>query len=170
MQWKKKDSTMETEKIKVPVEQALPMIAEMVKLKYVTDSLGKSSGWIYHKLNHEKTTTTSKGFNQYDVNILNSIFQEIGERLIKTRITIPFESGKDALQVRQELILQIQSVSEIVSMPYIYTDKMGKNRTWFMNRMRRNSTKASFKQEDINLINLSLVEIGNKLLSIELTL
>lgn len=146
------------------------MIAEMVKLKYVTDTLGKSSGWIYHKLNHEKTTTTSKGFNQSDINILNDIFQKVGEELIKTQIYIPSEEGKDALQKRLEVIGQMQSVSKIVSMPYIYTVKLGKTRTWYKNRMLRNSTKVSFKQEDINLFNLAIVEIGNKLLSIELTL
>lgn len=161
---------METEKIKVPVKQALPMIAEMVKLKYVTDSLGKSSGWIYHKLNHEKTTTTSKGFNQSDVNKLNDLFTEIGEKLVNTRIYIPSGDNKDLLTIRQSIIEQIQSVSDIVSMPYIYIGKMKKSTSWYLNRMRRNSIKASFKQEDINLINLSLVEIGNKLLSIELIL
>lgn len=167
---KKKDSTMETEKIKMSIKQALPMIAEMVKLKYVTDTLGKSSGWIYHKLNHEKTTTTSKGFNQSDIEILNDLFQRIGEKLVSTRLYIPSGENKDASQVRQEVIEQMQTVSEIVSMPYIYVGKMGKKTEWYLNRMRRNSTKASFKQEDINLFNLAIVEIGNKLLSIELTL
>lgn len=167
---KKKDSTMNTEKIKVPVKQALPMIAEMVKLKYVTDALGKSSGWIYNKLNHENTTSKSSGFNQTDVNKLNELFCEIGEKLINTRIYIPSGQDKDALTVRQEIIGQIQSVSDMVSMPYIYIGKMKKNTSWYLNRMRKNSTKASFKQEDINMINLSLIEIGNKLLSIELTL
>ncbi len=161
---------METEKIKIQVKQALPMIAEMIKLKYVTDKLGKSSGWIYHKLNHEKTTTTSKGFNQSDINILNDIFQKVGEELISTRIFIPSEENKTGLQIKQEVISQIQLVSEIVSMPYIYIGKMGKNTNWYLNRMRKNSMKAIFKQEDINLINLAIVEIGNKLLSIELTL
>lgn len=161
---------METEKIKMSIKQALPMIAEMVKLKYVTDTLGKSSGWIYHKLNHEKTTTTSKGFNQSDIEILNDLFQRIGEKLVSTRLYIPSGENKDASQVRQEVIEQMQTVSEIVSMPYIYVGKMGKKTEWYLNRMRRNSTKASFKQEDINLFNLAIVEIGNKLLSIELTL
>lgn len=161
---------METEKIKVPVKQALPMIAEMVKLKYVTDALGKSSGWIYNKLNHENTTSKSSGFNQTDVNKLNELFCEMGEKLINTRIYIPSGQDKDALAVRQEIIEQIQSVSDMVSMPYIYIGKMKKSTSWYLNRMRKNSTKASFKQEDINMINLSLIEIGNKLLSIELTL
>ncbi len=161
---------MKTEKISIPVKQALPMIAEMIKLKYVTDTLGKSSGWIYHKLNHEKTTTTSKGFNQSDIEILNDLFQRIGEKLVSTRLYIPSGENKDASQVRQEVIEQMQTVSEIVSMPYIYVGKMGKKTEWYLNRMRRNSTKASFKQEDINLFNLAIVEIGNKLLSIELTL
>ena len=168
--WKKKDSTMETEKIKVPVKQALPMIAEMVKLKYVTDALGRSSGWIYTKLNSDKIITTSKGFNQSDVNTLNELFNEIGEKLVSTRIYIPSGQDKDALTVRKGIIEQIQSVSDIVSMPYIYIGKMKKSTSWYLNRMRKNSTKASFKQEDINMINLSLIEIGNKLLSIELTL
>lgn len=161
---------METEKIKIQVKQALPMIAEMIKLKYVTDTLGKSSGWIYNKMNHETTTTLSNGFNQKDIDILNDIFQEIGNNLINTRLHIPVEENKNDLQIKQEVIMQMQSVSEIVSMPYIYTVKLGKTRSWYMNRMLRNSTKVSFKQEDINLINLAIVEIGNKLLSIELTL
>jgi len=170
LHWKKKDSAMETEKIKVPVKQALPMIAEMVKLKYVTDALGKSSGWIYNKLNHETTTSKSNGFNQSDINLLNNLFQEIGEKLINTRISIPSEENKDPIQKRKEVIEQILSVSEIISMPFIYKNKMGKNLTWYLNRMRRNSLKASFKQDDINMINLAIIEIGNKLLSIELIL
>ena len=161
---------METEKIKMSIKQALPMIAEMVKLKYVTDTLGKSSGWIYNKLNHETTTTKSTGFNKSDINLLNDLFQKIGEKLVSTRLYIPSGENKDASQVRQEVIEQMQAVSEIVSMPYIYVGKMGKKTEWYLNRMRRNSTKASFKQEDINLFNLAIVEIGNKLLSIELTL
>ena len=170
LHWKKKESAMETGKIKVPVKQALPMIAEMVKLKYVTDALGKSSGWIYNKLNHETTTSKSSGFTQSDINLLNNLFQEIGEKLINTRISIPLEENKDPIQKRKEVIEQILSVSEIISMPFIYINKMGKNLTWYLNRMRRNSLKASFKQDDINMINLAIIEIGNKLLSIELTL
>ena len=68
---------METEKIKVSVNQGLPMIAEMIKFKYVTDYIGKSSSWIYHKMNHETTTTTSKGFSQSDIDLLNTVFKEL---------------------------------------------------------------------------------------------
>lgn len=161
---------MNTEKIKVPIKQALPMIAEMIKLKYVTDTLGKSSGWIYNKLNHDTTTSKSNGFNELDINTLNTLFNEIGEKLISTRIRIPSKEGMSVSEARQQVIEQMQSVSEIVSMPYIYKVKMGKKTEWYLNRMRRNSMKASFKQEDINMINLSLIEIGNKLTSIELTL
>lgn len=146
------------------------MIAEMIKLKYVTDTLGKSSGWIYNKLNHDTTTSKSNGFNELDINTLNTLFNEIGEKLISTRIRIPSKEEMSVSEARQQVIEQMQSVSEIVSMPYIYKVKMGKKTEWYLNRMRRNSMKASFKQEDINMINLSLIEIGNKLTSIELTL
>lgn len=146
------------------------MIAEMIKLKYVTDTLGKSSGWIYNKLNHDTTTSKSNGFNELDINTLNTLFNEIGEKLISTRIRIPSKEEMSASEARQQVIEQMQSVSEIVSMPYIYKVKMGKKTEWYLNRMRRNSMKASFKQEDINMINLSLIEIGNKLTSIELIL
>lgn len=146
------------------------MIAEMIKLKYVTDTLGKSSGWIYNKLNHDTTTSKSNGFNELDINTLNTLFNEIGEKLISTRIRIPSKEEMSGSEARQQVIEQMQSVSEIVSMPYIYKVKMGKKTEWYLNRMRRNSMKASFKQEDINMINLSLIEIGNKLTSIELIL
>lgn len=121
-------------------------------------------------MNHDTTTTYSNGFNQSDINLLNNIFNEIGTKLINTRLFIPSGESKTDLQIKQDVISQIQSVSVILSMPYIYSVKMGKPRSWYMNRMLKNSTKATFKQEDINLFNLAIVEIGNKLLSIELTL
>lgn len=165
LHWKKKDSAMETEKIKVPVKQALPMIAEMIKFKYVTDYIGKSSSWIYHKMNHETTTTTSKGFSKLDINLLNKVFQEIGEKLLSIRIT-PHDVG-NIIETRKDIVSQIKNLSQIVSMPFIYIDKLGKNITWYKKRMYC-PEKYQFKDEDITLINMAIVEIANKLLSIEL--
>lgn len=164
---KKKDSTMKTEKIQVPVKQGLPMIAEIVKLKYITDSLGKSSGWIYNKLNSEKTTTKSKGFSQSDIELINSSFYKIGEELLNTRIVTPIcESTSEA---RKNVVEQIKSLSKIVSMPFIYIERLNKDRTWYKARMSQ-PEKYRFKDEEITLMNMAIVEIGNKLLSIELTL
>lgn len=165
MHWKKKDSAMETEKIKVPVKQALPMIAEMIKFKYVTDYIGKSSGWIYNKLNFDVTTTKSKGFTQKDIEILNTAFQEIGEKLLSIRIT-PHDVG-NIIETRKDIVSQIKNLSQIVSMPFIYIDKLGKNITWYKKRMSC-PEKYQIKDEDITLINMAIVEIANKLLSIEL--
>lgn len=167
MHWKKKDSKMETEKIKVPVKQGLPMIAEIVKLKYITDTLGKSSGWIYNKMNSEKTTTKSKGFSQEDIDLLNTVFEEIGKELLSTRIS--HVEQDDVLGSRQNIVQQIKELSKVVCMPYIYINKLGKNITWYKKRMSC-PEKYRFKDEEITLFNMSIVEIGNKLLSIELTL
>lgn len=167
MHRKKKDSTMETEKIKVSVKQGLPMIAEMIKFKYVTDILGKSSSWIYNKLNCDVTTTKSKGFSQKDIDLLNEVFHGIGERLASKRISS--SCTEDVIESRKNIVSQIKELSQIVSMPFIYIDKLGKNRTWYKARMSC-PEKYRFKNEEITLINMSIVEIGNKLLSIELTL
>lgn len=167
MHWEKKDSKMETEKIKVSVNQGLPMIAEMIKFKYVTDYIGKSSSWIYHKMNHETTTTTSKGFSQSDIDLLNTVFKEIGEKLLSTRISSV--ETDDIIESRQKIVAQIRELSKVICMPYIYINKLGKNITWYKKRMSC-PEKYRFKDEEITLFNMSIVEIGNKLLSIELTL
>lgn len=162
----KKDSTMETEKIKVSVKQGLPMIAEMIKFKYVTDYIGKSSSWIYHKMNHETTATTSKGFSQSDIDLLNMVFHDIGEKLLSTRIS--HVEPDNILGTRQKIVQEIKELSKVVCMPYIYINKLGKNITWYKKRMSC-PEKYRFKDEEITLINMSIVEIANKLISIELT-
>ena len=164
---KKKDSTMNTEKIKIPVKQGLPMIAEMIKLKYITDKLEKSSGWIYNKLNSEKTTTKSKGFSQYDIDLINKTMYEIGEKLLSIRIVSP-ETGS-VIETRIQIVEQIKELSKIVCMPYIYINKLSKNITWYKARMSH-PDRYRFKEDDLININMSIVEIGSKLLSIELTL
>lgn len=158
---------METEKIKVPVKQGLPMIADMIKFKYVTDYLGKSSGWIYNKMNCEKTTTKSNGFSQADIDLLNHVFQEIGMDLLSTRIS-SVESD-NVVESRIKIVNEMKELSKVVSMPYIYIDKLGKNITWYKKRMSC-PEKYRFKDEEITLINMSIVEIANRLLSIELIL
>lgn len=107
------------------------MIAEMIKFKYVTDYIGKSSGWIYHKMNHETTTITFKGFSQSDIDLLNKVFQEIGEKLLSIRIS-PIESD-DAVESRQNIVEQIRGLLKVICMPYIYINKLGKNITWYKN-------------------------------------
>lgn len=158
---------MNTEKIKVPVKQGLPMIAEMIKFKYVTDYIGKSSSWIYHKMNHEATTTTSKGFSQPDIDLINKTLHEIGEKLLSMRIVSP--EADSVVETRIQIVDQIKELSKIVCMPYIYINKLSKNITWYKKRMAC-PDKYRFKEDDLININMSIVEIGSKLLSIELTL
>ena len=67
------------EKIEIPVNEALPMLAEMIKLKYVTDELGRSSGWIYQKMHYKQVKTRSKGFNESDISSLNEVLSGLGK-------------------------------------------------------------------------------------------
>lgn len=158
---------MGTEKIKISVQQALPMIAEMIKLKYVTDKLEKSSGWIYNKMNHAKTSTSSKGFNKDDISKLNETITSIGEILLHKQIIPITDNEIDTQTKKEDIIRQLKEVSTIISMPFIYENKLGKDKTWYAKRTAKGS-KYKFGENDILIMNITIREIGNKLLSLEL--
>lgn len=160
---------MDTERIQMKAETALPIVGEMIKFSYLTDKIGKSSGWIYNKMNSGKTTTLSSGFNKYDLYMLNEALHHTAEILLNMRIAIPEPDPENPRKAREEIIAQIKKISEIVSMPFIYEDRMGKTSSWYMNRVR-NKTRCQFTSQDIAFINMVVVEIANKLNSIELIL
>lgn len=157
------------EKIEIPVNEALPMLAEMIKLKYVTDELGKSYSWIYQKMHYKHLKTTSKGFNESDINSLNEVFERIGEKLLRTQISEFPNWDDDTYSEGETIPEQLKSLSKVINMPYIYVGKFGKSKIWFSNRIS-DPKRYRFKEEHIMLINLAILEIGKKLLSIKVIL
>lgn len=157
------------EKIEIPVNEALPMLAEMIKLKYVTDELGRSYSWIYHKMHYKHLKTTSKGFNESDISSLNEVFERIGEKLLRTQISEFPNWDDDTYSEGETIPEQLKSLSEVINMPYIYIGKLGKDKDWFSCRIST-PQRYRFNEEHIMLINLAILEIGKKLLSIKVTL
>ena len=157
------------EKIEIPVNEALPMLAEMIKLKYVTDELGRSSGWIYQKMHYKQVKTRSKGFNESDISSLNEVFERIGEKLLRTQISEFPNWDDDTYSEGETIPEQLKSLSKVINMSYIYVGKMGKDTDWFSCRIST-PKRYRFKEEHIMLINLAILEIGKKLLSIKVTL
>ena len=157
------------EKIEIPVNEALPMLAEMIKLKYVTDELGRSSGWIYQKMHYKQVKTRSKGFNESDISSLNEVFERIGEKLLRTQISEFPNWDDDTYSEGETIPEQLKSLSKVINMSYIYVGKMGKDTDWFSCRIST-PKRYRFNEEHIMLINLGILEIGKKLLSIKVTL
>nr|DAL63033.1 MAG TPA_asm: protein of unknown function (DUF5053) [Caudoviricetes sp.] len=160
---------MEVQKIKIPAKQGLAMISEMIKLSYLCNYLNRSTGWIYNKMNHAETSTTSAGFNEKDLLGINTALENIGNELLQKRI-LPIDNPDIDIKIRKEdTARQLKEVSSIISMPYIYVNKLGKNNIWYAKRIA-NASRYKFSDKDILTINMAIIEIGSKLLSIELTL
>lgn len=154
------------EKLKIHVDKALPMIQEMIRPIAISREVGKSAAWLINRKNHNKRGEgNALSFSEYTISVLNSGLQSIGERLLQTKISY----GKE----RNETITEIKKLSEIVQMKYIYERVMGKKRSWFYNRTKKGpagSCNPCFSDDDVLAINIAILGIANKILSIELTL
>ena len=102
---------MEVQKIKVPVKQGLAIISEMIKLSYLCGYLNKSTGWIYNKMNHAETSTTSTGFKEKDLSDINMALENIGRELLQKRI-VPIENPEIDIKTRKEdAVRQLKNVA-----------------------------------------------------------
>lgn len=157
------------DKIDVSINQALPLIAEMIKFSYLTKVAGYTTSWIYNKWNHERTSSTSKGFDSKDICVLNRAIREISGELSGIVITASKEGSEE--YDKEWIVEQLKRLSRIVPMPYIYGKKMGKPRQWYSHRIHeKNKPNAyRFTKEEITLFNLYIKEIANYLSSINLT-
>lgn len=153
------------DKLKIDVEKALPLIEEMIKPIALAKEIGRSNVWLINRKNHNQGSSGEFKFSKEGIFKLNSGIESIGSRLLQTRISYSKE--------REDTILQIKKLSETVQLSYIYEKRMGKNKSWFCNRTKKSlkgSNLSSFSEDDVLAINLAIMDIGNKLLSIEITL
>lgn len=152
-------------KLQINIEKGLPIVQEMVKTVIISNIIGKSSGWIYYRQNHYIIKGKIYEFVQSDVDAINEAITLIGERLKENMITYSDN--------REEVIRQVKEVSAIVKSAYIYDERLGKNKMWWDNRIKKVSKKglnSSFSADDVLNINLVVMDIANKLLGIEFTL
>lgn len=152
-------------KLQINIEKGLPMVQKMVKTVIISNIIGKNSGWIYYRQNHYIIKRKVHEFVQSDVDAINEAITVIGEQLKEKMITYSDN--------REEVIRQVKEVSTIVKSAYIYGERLGKNRMWWENRLKKvskNGLCSSFSADDVLNINLAVMDIANKLLGIEFTL
>lgn len=153
------------DKLKIDVEKALPLIEEMIKPIALAKEIGRSNVWLVNRKNHNQGSSGEFKFTKEGVSKLNSGIESIGSKLLQTRILY----SKD----REETVLQIKKLSGTVQLRYIYENRMGKSKSWFFNRTKKSLkdlSVSSFSEDDVLAINLAIMDIANKLLSIEITL
>lgn len=153
------------EKLQINIEKGLPIVQEMVKTVIISNIIGKSSGWIYYRQNHYILKGKVYEFVQLDVDAINEAIRVIGERLKGKMITYSDD--------REDVIRQVKEVSAIAKSAYIYGGRLGKNKMWWNNRIKKvskNGLNSSFSSDDVLNINLIVMDIANKLLGIEFTL
>lgn len=165
----KAEQKMSVMKVKIPINKGLPMLADRIKLKYVAHELGKSAAWLTNKLNCDITTTTSRGFTQADVDLVNRVVAEIGTKLLATKISLCEPVCHEAEIAEKPTVAQLKELSVRVRMPFIYETKLRKTASWYKNRMTY-PDKYHFKAEDVTRINLAVREVADWLLSVEFVL
>lgn len=151
--------------IEIEIHKAIPLIEEMIKPIALAGEVGRSSAWYVNLKNGNRANGIVYAFRHGDIDLINESLQRIGNRLLETRIT----HSPDRIAV----IEQIKRLSKTVQMKYIYEHEMGKSRNWFFNRTKKrmkNQIPPTFSSDDVTAINLTIVNIANKLLSMKTTL
>lgn len=160
---------MEAEKFKIPVRQGMLSLEGVIRLSYLCKVMGKSVGLIHDKIHGSTIRGFELKFKQKDVDMLNSALQEIGNRLLYSVVSREPSNDPRSYAAGENIAEQIRALSKVISMPYIYRDRMGKTKLWFDNRQKKGGT-CRYSDEDILTINMIVREVAYKLLSIELIL
>lgn len=161
---KKKEESM-NEKIQINIYKGLPMVLEKIKAVALAAVIGKYSSWLKHKQTHYVIKGRAQEFVESDIPLINNGLQMLGEEISSNLVN--YSSDRD------EVIKQVKQLDQFVSMPYIYTDIMKKNRAWYAHRMSKRTPEGkacSFKEDDILQINMAAMQIANELRSIEFIL
>lgn len=149
---------MEETKMKINVYSGLDMIEDMVKITAICRECGKFRNWLHPKIAKRNIT-----IDQLDD--INIAVWRIANRLLTQKVVYSDD--------RQAVIDQIHDNFDDVRMPYVYRERMGKTRMWYVNRTRNiqdNKSTVSFTEGEIMEINLIVAEIAARLLSIELVI
>ena len=162
---KKMEEESMNEKIQINIYKGLPMVLEKIKAVALAAVIGKYSSWLKHKQIHYVIKGRAQEFVESDMPLINNGLQMLGEEISSNLVN--YSSDRD------EVIKQVKRLDQFVSMPYIYTDIMKKNRAWYAHRMSKRTPEGkacSFKEDDILKINMAAMQIANELRSIEFIL
>lgn len=151
--------------IEIEIYKAVPLIEEMIKPIALAEEVGKNSTWYVSRKNRNHINSFVYTFKQQDVDLINESLQRIGNRLLETRITY--------IPRRIAVIKQIKNLSKTVQLKYIYEHEMHKKRSWFFNRTKKdlkNIISPCFTPDDVISINLAIINIANRILTLKVTL
>ena len=154
-----------SDKLKVNIYVVLPMILEKVKVISLAKFVGKTDAWILNKLRHAVIKGVPQEFYESDLPLVNNALHQLGDAIAGCVVTY--------VPDREQVIASVRAVDAYVSMPYIYLDVLKQKRLWYANRMRERKPggkASSFKDEDIQKMNMGIMQIANELRSIELVL
>ena len=154
-----------SDKLKVNIYVALPMILEKVKVISLAKFVGKTDAWVLNKLRHAVIKGVPQEFYESDLPLVNNALHQLGDAIAGCVVTY--------VPDREQVIASVRAVDAYVSMPYIYLDVLKQKRLWYANRMRERKPggkASSFKEEDIQKMNMGIMQIANELRSIELVL
>lgn len=154
-----------SDKLKVSIYVALPMILEKVKVISLAKFVGKTDAWILNKLRHAVIKGVPQEFYESDLPLVNNALHQLGDAIAGCVVAY--------VPDREQVIASVRAVDAYVSMPYIYLDVLKQKRLWYANRMRERKPggkASSFKEEDIQKMNMGIMQIANELRSIELVL
>ena len=141
---------MEAEKFKIPVRQGMLSLEGVIRLSYLCKVMGKSVGLIHDKIHGSTIRGFELKFKQKDVDLINSAFQEIGNRLLYSVVSREPSNDPRSYAVGENIAEQIRALSKVISMPYIYRDRMGKTKLWFDNRQKKGGKTSGLYKEWIS--------------------
>lgn len=152
---------MNIDKIHINYVQGMQTIETMIKRQFLAKEIGKSLVWLFRKFSGTSEMT------EEDLALINEGIEKVGWKIINVRLSMTEPNKEGSLAEGDSIVEQIKSLYWYLSMPYLYENALGKNKSWFNNRIAY-TDKYRFKEEEILRMNMAIAEIGRTLLSIEL--
>jgi hypothetical protein len=152
-------------KLQVNIYTGLPMVLEKINTVALAAVIGKGGSWINNKHRHNVIKGKAQEFVESDIVLMNSGLELLGDEI--TQSVIVYDDD------REKVIEQIKELRKMVYIPYICSEVLKVDKSWFDRRMRPRTPGGkvcSFKEDDVFRINMGVIQIANQLKSIEFTL
>lgn len=162
------------EKIKVNVYEAVPVLVNILNLSGFTKMfLRKSERWLPNKFNKISFGNVRPGFDQKDIDLLNSAVIQTAEH-IRTLVIKGPESCSDRDIYNTYIGSRLKEARKIMSLRYLCEKSLTISYGTFANKLRndknRNGKPNQFSEEEISSINNGLKQIASYLDSLVLVL
>lgn len=162
------------EDVTMNIYDAKPLLYDMLNVKgFNLKILKKTRGWTDGKYARHEFYSVKPGYNEKDIDLVNSGLRELGEFCKKRILKLPSECN-DAEIYGQYVAKQLKELREVISMPYLrenYTKMADKT---FIKKMRQslnaNGKPYHFTDSDITSINTGIASMADTFERLKLTL